>query len=316
MKIKPLSVLIAILSVLAIACSSGVAQVQETQQPEATESGGYERPDEVPLIKGPVSPDGLQAIFGTPDLGIGSQRIAVVLTSKQGIVRSPIATITSFYFPEEGAEGELRETTLGVFRPFPSNTRGMYTTKLNFDQPGKWGLEIDVLDENAKTLRTEIAFEVGEITDAPSAGVPAVASKNKTLSDVESLADLTTGSLQDEELYQITIADAIETGLPTVIVMASPAFCTNAVCGPQVDVLQELKDKYKGKANFIHVDFYDNPQGIQGDLDNAVVSPTILEWNLPSTEWSFVIDRQGIVSARFESFAAYEEIEEALLELL
>ena len=69
-------------------------------------------------------------------------------------------------------------------------------------------------------------------------------------------------------------------------------------------------------ANFIHVDFYDNPQGIQGDLNNAVLSPTILEWNLPSTEWSFVIDQQGLISARFESFATFEEIEEALLELL
>ncbi len=321
MHLKSLSVLIAIFSVIAVACASSVTPVQDsqdtTEQSEASvSSSDYERPDEVPLIKGPLSPDGLQAIFGTPDLGIGTQRIAVVLTSKKGLVRSPVATITSFYFSDENAEGELRETTLGFFRPFPANTRGIYTTNLNFDQAGKWGLEIDVLDENAQTLRATIQFEVLESADAPTAGSPAVLSVNKTVADVESLADITTGSLQDPDLYQITIADAVETGLPTVVVMASPAFCTNAVCGPQVDVLQELKDKYKGDANFIHVDFYDNPQGIQGDLNNAVISPTVIEWNLPSTEWSFVIDRQGIVSARFESFATFEEIEEALLELL
>ena len=94
--------------------------------------------------------------------------------------------------------------------------------------------------------------------------------------------------------------------------MASPAFCTNAVCGPQVQVLQELKDEYKGLANFIHVDIYDNPQEIQGDLDRARISPTVVEWALPSTEWTFVIDKQGIVSARFEAFATFEELEEAL----
>ena len=98
----------------------------------------------------------------------------------------------------------------------------------------------------------------------------------------------------------LTIAEAVDSGLPTVIVMASPAFCTNAVCGPQVEVLQELKDEFEGKANFVHVDYYDNPEEIQGDLTRAVVSPVAKQWGLPSTEWSFVIDRDGIVSGRFE----------------
>ena len=108
----------------------------------------------------------------------------------------------------------------------------------------------------------------------------------------------------------------MERGRPAVIVFASPAFCTNAVCGPQVDVLKELKDKYRGRANFIHVDYFDNPDEIQGDLDRAVVSPTVLEWNLPSTEWSFVLDDAGVVAARFEAFATLEELEEALLDVL
>ena len=114
----------------------------------------------------------------------------------------------------------------------------------------------------------------------------------------------------------MTIAEAVTSGLPTVVVMASPAFCTNAVCGPQVEVLQELKDKYEGQANFIHVDLYDNPEEIQGDLSRARLSPTVVEWRLPSTEWSFVIDGRGIISARFESFATLEEIEQALVDLL
>jgi hypothetical protein len=94
--------------------------------------------------------------------------------------------------------------------------------------------------------------------------------------------------------------------------MASPAFCINAVCGPQVEVLSELEDKYKGRANFIHVDIYDNPQEIQGDLNRGRLSPPVVEWRLPSTEWSFVIDASGIITARFESFATLQEVEDAL----
>jgi hypothetical protein len=42
----------------------------------------------------------------------------------------------------------------------------------------------------------------------------------------------------------------------------------------------------------------------------------VLEWNLPSTEWSFVVDRYGIVTGRFESFTPLEELRIALKEVL
>lgn len=284
-------------------------------QEAASEDSGYQRPDEVELIKGEVSADGLQAIFATPDLSSGEQRIAVVLTSQKGLVRSPIATMTSFYYAEGAAEGEKRDTAVALFRPFPLGTRGLYSAQMDFDAPGQWRLEIAVLDDNASTLKTDLRFEVAEQTAAPAIGAAAIASDSKTINDT-SIEELTTGSMHDPELYQLTIADAVESGIPTVIVMASPAFCTNAVCGPQVDVLRDLKNMYEGQANFIHVDFYDNPTEIQGDLTRAKVSPTVIEWNLPSTEWSFVVDSQGIIQQRFEGFAPLDELEDALLDVL
>ena len=155
-----------------------------------------------------------------------------------------------------------------------------------------------------------------EASKAPAIGDAAIKSVNRTERDVESLAELTTGFMKDPDLYQLTIADAVESGKPTVIVMASPAFCTNAVCGPQVEVLRELKDEFPDSANFIHVDLYDNPDEIQGDLGRAVISPVVREWNLPSTEWSFVIDRDGRVASRFEGFCTLEELREALTSVL
>jgi hypothetical protein len=313
-KARSLSVLILTLAIFVVACSPSSAQPQAITgdaiaAPEA-------RFDEVPLIKGPVSEDGLQAIFGTPDLGLGTQRIGVVLTSSQGLVRSPLATFATYFVEDGEASATASQTSVAFFNPFPLNTRGIYTAKMDFDRPGTWRLEISVLDDNAKTLSTEIEFHINESTEAPSAGEQAIASKNRTIRDVDSIAELTTGSLQDPYLYQISIADAVASGKPTVIVMASPAFCTNAVCGPQVDILQQLKDAYKGQANFIHVDIYENPLEIQGDLDRGVISSTVREWNLPSTEWSFVITSSGIVHERFESFTGYGELETSLKEVL
>ncbi len=303
--------LAAVLMIAALACRTITAPSEHS----ASENGEGATFEEVELIKGPVSPDGLQAIFATPDLGTGEQRVAVVLTSQKGLVRSPIATLTSYYYPDGATEGEMRDTAVALFRPFPLGTRGLYAAQLDFDTPGDWGLDIAVLDEDANTLRAGLRFEVPEQTAAPANGAPATASDSKTLA-THSIEQLTTGTLQDTDLYQISIADAVQSGKPTVIVMASPAFCTNAVCGPQVDVLSELEDKYKGQAHFIHIDFFDNPDEIQGDLTRARVSPTVLEWNLPSTEWSFVVKSDGIIHRRFEGFAPIEELEDALLEVL
>ena len=303
--------LAAILMLAALACQN-IAAPSDHAASDDEQGAAFE---EVELLKGPVSADGLQAIFATPDLGTGEQRVAVVLTSEKGLVRSPIATLTSYYFADGAAEGEMRDTAVALFRPFPLGTRGLYAAQLQFDSPGDWGLDIAVLDEDANTLRAELRFDVPEQTEAPANGAPATASASKTLA-THSIEELTTGTLQDTDLYQISIADAVQSGLPTVIVMASPAFCTNAVCGPQVDVLSELEDKYEGQANFIHIDFFDNPHEIQGDLTRARVSPTVLEWNLPSTEWSFVVNPDGIIHQRFEGFAPIEELEDALLEVL
>ena len=325
MKLPLLSAAIVSLALLSVACASDEPQpstsAPSTEQAAAAAPAPLAeptvRPDRRPLIEGPVSPDGLKVILGTADLGVGPNRVGFVLTSPtKGFVKEPVATVSSSYYAEAGSNGEPMQTATAAYQPWPYGNRGSYTTWLDFGVAGNWGLDVSVKAEDGSMRKAQILFRVEESSEAPAVGSPAVKSVSKTIADVESLDQLATGSLQDEELYQTTIADAVAGGMPTVVVFASPAFCTNAVCGPQVEVLQQLKDKFKDRANFIHVDFYDNPDVIQGDLNRAVLSPTVVEWRLPSIEWTFVIDQQGIVSARLEAFATYDEVEKALLDLL
>ena len=56
--------------------------------------------------------------------------------------------------------------------------------------------------------------------------------------------ELTTGSFYDPDFYGITISEAISQAKPFILVFSSPAFCTNAVCGPQLEVLRSIKTKY------------------------------------------------------------------------
>lgn len=301
-----------IIATLAIACASPPAD--ETPPPNDALAA-------LEPIRGPVSEDGLQAIFATPDLGVGAHRVAFALTSRTGLVDAPSATVQSFYAPNEedadAALGEPAQTALALFRSFPLVERGVYSARMAFDRPGRWALQAVVIGDDGLPKGARLYFDVPERSLAPAPGSPAPPSASKTAADVDGdLSRLSTGSEPDADLYRVSIADALESGLPAVVVMASPAFCISAVCGPQVEVLSELKDEFSGQAHFIHVDFYDNPAEIQGDLARAVISPTVREWNLPSPEWTFVIDRDGAIADRFEGFAALEELRQSLLAAL
>ena len=97
-----------------------------------------------------------------------------------------------------------------------------------------------------------------------------------------------------------------------MVVFASPAFCTNAVCGPQVEIASELRETYGEQFDFIHVDLYTNPHEIQGDLSKAQLTPLLDEWGLVSQEWTFIVGSDGVVTHRFENFAPKPELIEAL----
>ena len=99
---------------------------------------------------------------------------------------------------------------------------------------------------------------------------------------------------------------------PLLVVFASPAFCTNAVCGPQVEIASELREVYGNEVDFMRVDLYSNPQEIQGDLSIAKLTPLLREWGLSPQEWTFIVDSDGIVTHRFENFAPKPELIEAL----
>jgi len=77
-------------------------------------------------------------------------------------------------------------------------------------------------------------------------------------------------------------------------------------------------DRHKGEANFIHVEIYDNPVEIQGDLSKARLADVVHEWGISeipgwfNESWTFVLGADGRITHRFEGFATLEELEGAL----
>src|SRR6266576_2984050 len=81
---------------------------------------------------------------------------------------------------------------------------------------------------------------------------------------------------------------------PVVITFATPLLCQSRVCGPVVDVVEQVRGNTKANVAFIHQEIYkdnDVNKGFQSQVD---------AWGLPSEPWTFVIDKKGRVSTRFE----------------
>ena len=252
----------------------------------------------------------LTAILATTVLRTGTQRVAFLLASGTALVRAPQATVRTSRLDGD-AEGE---TATAAFYEWPFGTRGSYVTPLAFPQAGAWRLEIE-----AGGGKASLDVEVDETSVVRDIGQIAPFSDTKTLRSAQGdITSITSHYRADPALYEVSIAESLFSGKPTVAVFASPAFCTSATCGPQVDTVTELREARPDAADYIHVEVYDNPQEIQGDLTLGVLSPHLAEWGIDQVpdyrneSWTFVIGTDARVAARFEGYAALAELEDAL----
>ena len=297
--------LLAIVSSLAVACGSLPSNSGETIGAPAQAGAGS-----------------LTTILATKDLRVGTQRVSFLLHSPLALIKSPTASVTTRRLAQDlDRDSEVGETKIADFYLWPYKIRGAYSTELTFDRPGKWQLEISVQDgDSAVSGRLEVY--VAEKSLVPDVGSAPPLSRTKTLSTTGDVQLLTTASTPDPDLYRVSIADAAKSDRPAVIVFATPAFCTSPTCGPQVETVSKLKDAHPGQADFIHVEIYDNPEEIQGNLSRARLADAVEEWKLDrlpnwfNESWTFVLNSEGRIHQRFESYVTLEELEESLLEVL
>lgn len=300
----------------AVACGGGSDELPESASETEAPAQSAE-PSTVQAAPGqPSESSELQVALATSDLSVGLNRFVFgVIDRESGPLRGSEVQIETYYLTPEGADGP-RETRSAVWRKWPVGPGGVYTVELTFDAPGDFGVGLAIADPDGTVRGASTRVQVKDVSAAPAIGATVPRSVNKTSSDVAALDELTTDPDPDPDLYTLTIAEAVDDPRPLVVVFATPAYCQTATCGPQVDVVKGLKTRNEGKVNFIHIEVYDNPLEIQGDLGRGRISPTFTEWNLPSEPWTFIVDEDGVVRAKFEGFATSQELEEALAAVL
>lgn len=250
-------------------------------------------------------PDEAFPIVANADLAVGSQRLLVgLVTDDAASHASPDLPVDISLYPPEAEEPAI--TVPGVFIWTAPDIRGLYRAQVEFDQPGMWEVALQSQD-GATTGR--IPFNVAEEGVTPGVGESAPSEATPTGDDVTDLSEISTDPEPDPSFYALSLDEALATGDPTVVVFATPAFCETATCGPMLDTVKQVSVDYP-EINFIHVEVYKNLNATaREDLE---LVEAVQAWNLPSEPWTFLIDSDGNVKARFEGTVDTNELQEAL----
>jgi hypothetical protein len=182
--------------------------------------------------------------------------------------------------------------------------------KVDFDRNGPW-LAIAMLKGKGglEVSRVTSSPVVGDFPRIPKVGQRAPVIHTPTAADVGGdLAKIDT-RVPPDQMHEVDFADAVGKK-PTVLVFATPALCQSRVCGPVVDVAQQVADSYGDKADFIHMEIWNDNEIGKGPR------PQVQAFNLETEPWTFLIDKNGIVRDRIEGAFGVSELEEAMRKIV
>ena len=272
-----------------------------------------------PIISSEIEPGGPEysGVVITQDIAVGSNRLLFVVIDREGMPVKGTSSNVGVYFltPKEDAR-DLRQTVNAKFVAWSTAAGGVFSTEIDLIEGGLYQLDINLTSSNGVEIFAQTNILVQDDPQTPAVGTAAPASVTYKAGDKEDLSQITSALIPDPDLYQLSINEALQQGKPLVVVFATPAFCVSATCGPQLEELAKVKDVIGNRANFIHVDVFEDPHLIEGGRPTGDLVPAVLEWGLPTEPWTFIVDKNGLISAKFEQLATATEIETKLLEIL
>lgn len=265
------------------------------------------------------------------DLAVGPNRFVVGLIDREQDAIVLNAQLHFRFFKVKGEQEELRSEidatpiTIassythmhenGTMHEHEVGKVGVYVANVEFDSAGDWAVEVSGSASGQALEPLLVAFPVREESLSVAVGEPAPRSLHATLDDVQDLSEICTSDPPNPDMHRVSIAEAAASGRPTVIVFATPAFCTSRICGPTKDVVDKLFQEYQGEANFVHVEPYNIEKARSGQ--GLEVIPFLEdEWGLRTEPWVFVLDAEGKIAAKFEGVVSLQELESALKPLL
>jgi hypothetical protein len=286
--------LVASASLVLAACgSSGSSGSSGT----SSSSGTGEEPDQESA--GPTS--GLVAIRFFPD-GVqptGRQRLPIGLATSDGsLAEGGPATVTAQVIDGSGTvvgepvTAERHDQGLPrAYYPFFTSlpAAGIYTLSIDLGGGTPAAVALSVTDP------AQIAI--------PQVGDQLVPVDTPTTADARGVDPICTRT-PPCPLHERTLTEALASGKPVAFLIATPAYCQTAACGPVLDVLLSQQERLGDQVEMVHAEVY-----INDEPSPETVSEAVKAYELQFEPVLYLADAKGTIVERLDSI--FDEVEVA-----
>jgi hypothetical protein len=191
----------------------------------------------------------------------------------------------------------------------PDAASVVYATDVDFPSDGEWRIGALIKHGDETTASLLKSADVGAYEAVPKVGEMAPRIHTPTPADVGGdVAQITTRIPPDTQ-NKVDYADVLGRK-PIVLLFATPQFCFSRVCGPVVDVAEQVKETYGDQVEFIHMEIYEDND------PSKPVRPQVKAFGLPNEPWLFAIDRSGRIVAEIQGAFGVEELTDVVKGLI
>jgi len=311
-----------IVCALLASCGGDDSPSGDEKAPPAAKAADFPKPNGSSLVElmegvgggGPVlAPSGLELRTGTNRFGF-----ALFSPEREQITDASVAVYAA---PAGGgpAQGPFlaRYESLSVKPQFesrqtasdPDAARSIYTAEIPFDKPGRYEL-LGIAKLGGKLVAATTPMPGIAVKKQSGDPIPAVGTRPPqihTPTEAEvggNVASIDT-RLPPSSMHDADFAEVLGKK-PVVLLFATPQLCQSRVCGPVVDVTEQVKARFGDDVEFIHMEVFR-----ENRIDKGV-RPQMLAFHLQTEPWLFVFDRSGKVAARIEGAFSERELEQAI----
>jgi hypothetical protein len=185
--------------------------------------------------------------------------------------------------------------------------KSLYVADIDLPKPGRYELlglarldgRIVAATPAGGALKVTREGPVPDVGDkAPVVSTDTVASAGGDLESIDTRKP-------PSSMHDVDFAEVVGSR-PTVLLFATAALCQSRVCGPVIDVTEQVKAKRGDEVAFIHQEIYVDNQVDKGQR------PPVAAWGLPTEPWLFVVGTDGRVAARLEGAFSEDELNGAI----
>ncbi|MBS1679059.1 MAG: hypothetical protein JST08_16915 [Actinobacteria bacterium] len=193
----------------------------------------------------------------------------------------------------------------------PGEAKSVYVVpKVDFPKNGSYLAIAMIKTKDGKLEASRVPSPVvGRYPRVPKVGERPPKIETLTAADVGNDLEKIDTRVPPDQMHKVNFAEVLGKK-PIVLVFATPALCQSRVCGPVVDVAQQVADKYEPKADFIHQEVYVENEKSKG------LRPQLKAFHLPTEPWTYLIDANGVVRDRLSGAYGVDELEEAMSTIL